>query len=104
MKEFGDGQAALLQLTGSTPCSTSYPYGDYSREVMNVAARLGFRVGISCVPVKVPVPQSFGSPKSLQIGRSQILGDQAILPQCAQARSDVSAYKLLQRRHLFDSF
>jgi len=102
--EFGDSQAALSQLTGSTPCSISYPYGDYSREVMNVVARLGFRVGVSCVPVKVPLPKTFGSPKSLQIGRCQIVGDQAILPQCAQVRSDVSAYKLLQRRHLFDSF
>jgi peptidoglycan/xylan/chitin deacetylase (PgdA/CDA1 family) len=102
--EFENSQAALVRLTGSTPCSMSYPYGDYSREVMNVAARLGFRVGVSCVPVKVPVPQSFGSPKALQIGRCQIMGDQAILPQCAQVRSDVSAYKLLKRRSLFDSF
>ena len=54
--QLADSQAALLQLTGTAPGSLSYPYGDYSAEVMKVAAQLGFRVGISGVPVKIPVP------------------------------------------------
>jgi peptidoglycan/xylan/chitin deacetylase (PgdA/CDA1 family) len=102
--ELTNSQAALLQLTGITPTSLSYPYGDYSPQVMKVAAQLGFRVGITCFPVKTPVPQSFGSPRALQIGRCQFVGNEAMIPQCAQARSDVSAYKILQRRKLYDSF
>jgi peptidoglycan/xylan/chitin deacetylase (PgdA/CDA1 family) len=104
MNELTDCQAALLRLTGKSPSSLSYPYGDYSPEVMKVAAQLGFRVGITCVPVKTPVPQSFRSPRALQIGRCQLVGSEAMIPQCAQARSDVSAHTVLQRRRFYDSF
>ena len=98
--ELAGSRAAISQITGSAPRSLSYPYGDYSAEVMRVAARVGFQVGVTCVPVKLPLPVSLGTAQSLQIGRCQIMGNQAVAAQCAQARSDVSALKALQRRRL----
>ena len=89
----------------NTPeAALSYPYGAHSAVAVRAAAKVGFQLAITCVPVKTKGSVQLGSARALQVGRNKVYGSQPLGPQCAYVRSDVSIRKALQRRRISEAF
>ncbi|MFC1590025.1 polysaccharide deacetylase family protein [Candidatus Omnitrophota bacterium] len=87
-----DAQSVISDITGKTPTVISYPYGNYSDEVIKIANESGFRIGITTVHKKNRLPIGMGDSRHLRLSRFALSEDSGLTDQCEMIRSDVSVY------------
>jgi len=97
-------QNFITGITGSSnPQIISYPNGNYSEEVINIAKKLGLEIGFTTDEKKNFLPLPKHSNALLTLGRFDITENDSINKQCLFARSDFVMYqkiiKLIKKKY-----
>ena len=65
--EIETSQSILTDIIGKAPDFISYPYGSYSRQVVDTAKEFGFKLGITTIQKKNSLP--LGSKYNMELRR-----------------------------------
>lgn len=95
-------QEAIAAMTGIQPTVISYPNGNYSAQVIQIAQESGLRVGITSLPYKNRFPLQMENAQIMSLGRFTFLPDQDVLQQCELFRADISLYRLWRNRNVYE--
>ena len=87
-----DAQTLLHDITGRRPTIISYPNGNYSNEIVQIARGAGLSLGITGITKKNYLPISFDGATEMTLGRLVPSGRTAVAAQCRAFRSDLSLY------------
>lgn len=91
-------QEAIVAMTGIPPRVISYPNGNHSNEVIQIAQENGLRVGVTCVPYKNQLPVQGNEDQFMRLGRFTFLPGQDVVQQCERFRADISLYRLWRNK------
>ncbi|MBW1645435.1 MAG: polysaccharide deacetylase family protein [Deltaproteobacteria bacterium] len=81
-------QAYLGRLLGEEPAAVAYPHGNCNEAVIQAAARLGFKLGITTRKQKNRLPLNAEPAARLALGRFTLWGTRPIANQCAIFRGN----------------
>lgn len=95
-----DCQAALREMTGTTPDSIAYPNGAHDDDVVRACGESGLKLGFTIRPHKVPLPLPASGDALLRLGRFCPHGEGPMLTQCRTYRSDVLLYGMFRDGYL----
>lgn len=93
-------QAALREMTGTTPVAIAYPNGANDAGVVQASRDAGLRLGFTIRPQKTALPLDADGDGPLRIGRFCPHGEGPMLTQCRTYRSDVLLYGLFRDGYL----
>jgi peptidoglycan/xylan/chitin deacetylase (PgdA/CDA1 family) len=90
------GQDAIEQMTGEIPEMISYPNGNSSPEIRQIAREAGLRLGVVVRGGKNRLPLKIGAPEAMTLRRFILWGDRGIAAQCRVSRASISFYGLVE--------
>lgn len=88
------GQEAIEQITGKRPEIISYPNGNSTAEIHQMAREIGLPLGVVVGGGKNPLPLNVKLPEAMKLKRFILWGDCEIDAQCRAARSSVSLERM----------
>jgi peptidoglycan/xylan/chitin deacetylase (PgdA/CDA1 family) len=89
--QIADAQNFLERVTGLRPRAIAYPYGDSSPAVTGIAEASGLELGLTCNAHRNSLP--IGQGDFLNLGRFEIIADEAFLGRCHESRLSFSVSK-----------
>lgn len=89
-------QAELQWIVGRAPVALSYPNGNWSSLVVEIARQEGLRMGITAVTRKNRLPLSFDGTNGMRLGRMVPYGSRSLESQCDLFRSEIGVYRLVK--------
>jgi peptidoglycan/xylan/chitin deacetylase (PgdA/CDA1 family) len=88
------GQEAIEQMTGKLPEIISYPNGNSTAGIQQLARKIGLPLGMIARGGKNRLPLKFGAPEAMILKRFMLWGDCGIDAQCRATRSSVSIERI----------
>jgi hypothetical protein len=82
-------------MTGKMPEMISYPNGDSSPEIQQIAQEIGLPLGVLVRGGKNRLPLKIGARAAMTLKRFILWGDRGIDAQCRASRADLSLSRLL---------
>jgi peptidoglycan/xylan/chitin deacetylase (PgdA/CDA1 family) len=98
--QIGRAQRTLGELLGQAPAVISYPNGNYTLEVCQVARELGLQAGITVDPHKNYLPIRPDDGNLMRLGRFLMQGTVDLTAQLTRWRSDIGIITRLRRARL----
>jgi peptidoglycan/xylan/chitin deacetylase (PgdA/CDA1 family) len=95
-EEIRDGQDAIQEMTGEIPEMISYPNGNSSPEIRQIAREAGLPLGVVVRGGKNRLPLKIGAPEAMALKRFILWGDRGIAAQCRVSRASISLYSLVE--------
>ena len=95
-EEIRDGQDAIQEMTGEIPEMISYPNGNSSPEIRQIAREAGLPLGVVVRGGKNRLPLKIGAPEAMALKRFILWGDRGIAAQCRGSRASISLYSLVE--------
>jgi peptidoglycan/xylan/chitin deacetylase (PgdA/CDA1 family) len=89
------GQEAIQVMTGRMPEMISYPNGNSSPEIQQIAREIGLPLGAVVRKGRNRLPLKMGAPEAMTLKRFILSGDRGIDAQCRASRVDLSLSRLL---------
>jgi peptidoglycan/xylan/chitin deacetylase (PgdA/CDA1 family) len=89
-RQIQGGQEALEQMTRRIPEMISYPNGNSTAEIQQMAREIGLPLGVVVRGGKNRLPLKLGGPEAMTLKRFILWGNGGIDAQCRAARSSVS--------------
>lgn len=90
------GQEAIQQIAGKMPEMISYPNGNSSPEIQQVACGIGLPLGVVVRGGKNRLPLKIGAPEAMTLKRFTLWGEYGIDGQCRVTRANISFYSLVE--------
>jgi peptidoglycan/xylan/chitin deacetylase (PgdA/CDA1 family) len=95
-----DAQRALVEMTGTSPCSIAYPNGGYNEQIEQICRENGLPIGFTIKPRKNPLPLDSASPRLSALSRFVPHAGSPIMSQCRTYRSDWLVYGVLRSQYV----
>jgi len=90
-------QQDLRRMCGRTPTIISYPNGNATPRIAEIARDCGLDLGIVVSPRKNRLPIHPGTDEAMRLSRFILWCDERLLPGCELSRSDLLFYQALKR-------
>ncbi len=95
-KQIQGGQDDIQEMTGKTPQMISYPNGNSSPEIQQVAREIGLPLGVMVRGGKNRLPLKTRATDAMALRRFTLWGDRGIAAQCRVSRANISLYSLVE--------
>jgi peptidoglycan/xylan/chitin deacetylase (PgdA/CDA1 family) len=95
-KQIREGQDALQEMAGKIPQMISYPNGNSSPEIRQVARDAGLPLGVVVRGGQNRLPLKIATLEAMELRRCTLWGDRGIEAQCRVSRANISLYRLLE--------
>ena len=91
-----NAQQDIFEMVGYKPNLFSYPYGNYSKQVLEITHNLGIKFGFSTIPQKNYLPIRVSLKNTYNLNRYTVSDRIPILRQCCLSRSDFQFIGILE--------